>query len=67
MSGERLVFRKSVLTPLCGLEPAPARHSLNEFNSALAYSQISVFRFQISVRLAGVSKVKTAKAGLKQK
>ena len=32
----------SELIPLCGLEPAPARYGLNEFNSALAYSQISV-------------------------
>ena len=42
-------FPFSVLIPLCGLESAHARHSLSKLNSALAYSQISVFRFHLSV------------------
>ena len=33
------------------IEPAHARHSLNEFNSVLAYSQFSVFTFPFSVPL----------------
>ena len=37
------------------VEPATARHSLNEFNSVLAYSQFSVFTFPFSVPLINLA------------
>ena len=50
-------FLISPLIPLCGLEPAHARHSLSKLNSALAYSQISHFCFIefLSTREHGVT------------
>ena len=48
----------SVLSRHCRLESAHAWHNSSELDSALAYSQISVFRFQFSVyRVSGVSGV----------
>ena len=45
-------FPFSVLSRLCRLESAHARHNSSELDSALAYSQISVFSPPFSVRIA---------------
>ena len=47
----------SDLSRLCRLESAHALHNSSELDSALAYSQISVFRFPFSVLLHAFLKV----------